>query len=307
MTSGNIASGKRWNVVGESACGESHLAAHLPNQDAIGWEWSNDARIVVLAVSDGHGSPTCFRSAVGSSLAVETALELLGGFGRGANGQQLAALTRIAADRLARSLTEDWNRRVDHHLRRHPFTKDEERYVDRASGSGTFASVAADPLLAYGATLVAVLLTPAFALYTQIGDGAILYIDDLGATRRVFAKDPSLAVNETQSLYQLDAWRELRLELMPLAESVPAIVAVTTDGYVNSFATDADFLQVGRDLREMIRAEGFDALARALPLIVSDAARLGSGDDVTLGIAKRIDGDEDEFKATVARRPRPAL
>ena len=284
MMSSNARPVAGWKVVGASTRGAAHVAASVPNQDAIGWQCEGDD-ICILAVSDGHGSPKCFRSHIGASLAVAAALHRLESFAYAAKGRDVH-LSGNARESFARELTEEWSRRVAQHLFDHPFTADELR-------TQPFASATLDPLLVYGTTLVTVLLTSAFALYAQIGDGAILCINELGSTRRIFTKDPSLDINETESLSQPEAWRFLQLELAPLSGSVPAIIALTTDGYVNSFATEADFLQVGPDLREMLVTQGVDGLARVLPAIVHDASRSGSGDDVTLGIITRIDDRQE--------------
>ncbi len=70
----------RWNVTGGTRRGMSHVQSDLKNQDAIRYLVSREAATVVLAVADGHGSDLCFRSDVGSRLAVETAVEVLSGF-----------------------------------------------------------------------------------------------------------------------------------------------------------------------------------------------------------------------------------
>ncbi|MDQ3699739.1 MAG: protein phosphatase 2C domain-containing protein, partial [Chloroflexota bacterium] len=67
----------RWRVVGTSVRGASHRRHGLPNQDALRW-WpeSGLGPPLVLAVADGHGSAKCFRSDVGSRLAVAAAVEV---------------------------------------------------------------------------------------------------------------------------------------------------------------------------------------------------------------------------------------
>ena len=68
------------------------------------------------------------------------------------------------------------------------------------------------------------------------------------------------------------------------AESVlPALVLAATDGYANSFADDAGFLQVGSDLLAMIRADGLELVSGELARWLSEVSELGSGDDVTVG------------------------
>src|SRR5881397_846411 len=64
----------QWRVAGASRRGSSHVRSGLPNQDAIEYWASADGNTAVMAVADGHGSGLCFRSEVGSRVAVTTAV-----------------------------------------------------------------------------------------------------------------------------------------------------------------------------------------------------------------------------------------
>src|SRR5690348_3644538 len=70
---------KKWYAIGCSVRGTRHIERGLSNQDAIKIittnSQSNDATI--LAIADGHGNPINFRSAVGSTFAVEIACQKL--------------------------------------------------------------------------------------------------------------------------------------------------------------------------------------------------------------------------------------
>src|SRR5271155_888255 len=72
-----------WVMLGSSVQGASHKRTGVPNQDAIFAEPRIDvapAMVVaspplILAVSDGHGSPRSFRSDTGANAAVQIAVE----------------------------------------------------------------------------------------------------------------------------------------------------------------------------------------------------------------------------------------
>ena len=71
---GNVPHGPAtaWRAIGRSVRGASHVRSSLPNQDAIAWfPDSGKGPPLIVAVSDGHGSPRNFRSDVGSKIAVE--------------------------------------------------------------------------------------------------------------------------------------------------------------------------------------------------------------------------------------------
>jgi len=131
-------SSPRWDVVGASVRGASHLRNGLPNQDAIGWQAhgahdqaqrsapdgaedrrSDDARLdgaraesaMLLAVSDGHGSNRCFRSQTGASLAVRCALDAMAQF-QPAPEAGLDAVAQNARELLAPRIVDSWREAV---------------------------------------------------------------------------------------------------------------------------------------------------------------------------------------------------
>ena len=77
---GNVPHGPAtaWRAIGRSVRGASHVRSSLPNQDAIAWfPESGEGPPLIVAVSDGHGSPRNFRSDVGSKIAVEETTKLV--------------------------------------------------------------------------------------------------------------------------------------------------------------------------------------------------------------------------------------
>jgi hypothetical protein len=149
--------------------------------------------------------------------------------------------------------------------------------------------VAGNPLLAYGATSLTVAVEESFILYLQLGDGEILYVSGKGEVTRALPEDERLFANETTSLCTPDAEENFRVRLQPLAGEPPALILISTDGYVNSFSDSAGFFKVGSDLLEMLRADGFDPVNASLKGWLEEATRSGSGDDCTLGLICRMD------------------
>ena len=60
---------------------------------------------------------------------------------------------------------------------------------------------------------------------------------------------------------------------------------LATDGYANSFAEDADFEQVAKDLYAAIQQDGPSAVAGHLPDWLEATSKGGSGDDISVVIA----------------------
>jgi hypothetical protein len=144
--------------------------------------------------------------------------------------------------------------------------------------------IEANPYLAYGSTLLAVIVAPTFILYLQLGDGDLLTVSAAGAVERPLAKDERLIANDTTSLCSDKAWNEVRVKFQALAGAPPALILAATDGYANSFRDEAGFRQVARDLWEMLRAEGVEAVQSNLKDWLNEASRHGSGDDITVGM-----------------------
>lgn len=285
-------SGPRWRVIGRSVRGAAHVRAGLPNQDAIRWlPESGTGLPLILAVADGHGSARCFRSDVGSRLAVHTATEVVQeSLESLPEAPSFSAVKRWAEEHLPREIVRRWRDVVAGDLLAEPFTSAELERLDTRLGLDERRQIALDPILAYGATLLAVLVTESFILYLQLGDGDILTVSETGEVSRVpLPADERLFANATTSLCSPDAWRDFRSYFQVLSGPPPALIMVSTDGYGNSFRDEVGFFQVGTDILDLIRADGLGAVYESLETWLAEASQEGSGDDITLGIISRMD------------------
>lgn len=298
-----------WEVFGASVRGASHVRSGLPNQDAVAWEssYNSNGAFNIVAVADGHGSAKSCRSDRGARLAVQIAVELLHEFQQRLGGpKNLAEVKRASEVDLPRSIVQHWREAV---AADEPLTMPE---LDRLTAKDRSA-VEADRHVAYGATLLAALVTDRFALYLQLGDGDVLAVSDEGTVSRPLPPDERNFANETMSLCSTGstggkhlpsagagAWSEFRQRFQPL-ERPPALVLLSTDGYANSFRSDGDFLKVGADLLSGLRAEGVEEVKNNLPEWLSLASAEGSGDDVTLALIYRrpVPSKADDNKSKV--------
>ncbi|MBN1874077.1 MAG: protein phosphatase 2C domain-containing protein [Anaerolineae bacterium] len=281
----------RWRAVGKSVRGASHHHSGLPNQDAI--TWAPDSGMgppVILAIADGHGSPSYFRSDQGSALAVETAREVLKELLAGQPDPiNLSAIKRIAEERVPQEITRRWQKKILMHLEMHPWKAAEWEVLIQKKGTQARRAIESRPALAYGATLLAVLLTETFILYLQLGDGDILTVSVDGTVTAPIPRDARLIANETTSLCVPNAWRDFQLHFQVLAGVQPALITLSTDGYANSFAKPEGFRQSASDYLNLIREEGVDAVVGYMEDWLNEVSSSGSGDDVTLGLLCRMD------------------
>lgn len=279
-----------WHVFGCTVAGATHLRAGVPNQDAIDWVAAYDGErpLVALALADGHGGPRYIRSDVGAQLAVRAARAILRDLGleyyrTGA----LANVKHLAEQKLPSLLVRCWHQLVDAHLAALPLTAPElEALNDEAR-----ASLETEPRIAYGATVVAALVTTTFLLYVQLGDGDIVIVDEDGqSVRPPLPVDTRLFGDATTSLCMVDAWRFVRTYFQPLSDRPPALVLLATDGYANSFIGDGDFLQAAADIYTLVNQQPVDGtrlLRQQMPGWLRATSDQGSGDDISVGILYR--------------------
>lgn len=278
-----------WKVFGRSIQGASHIRQRIPNQDAIMWfPREGVGESIILAVSDGHGSSKSFFSQKGSDLAVKTSVNVLRDYGIAKDiDHNLSSLNRIAKEHLPQDLVYKWKRAVDDHRWNNPRYSYELNMLEHNEGYSAKHAVLENRYLAYGATLLSVLVAEQFILYIQLGDGDILTVSETGEIDRPFKMDNRLIGDETTSLCSDHVWLDTKVKFQPIHKEFPTLILLSTDGYSNSFKDDKSFIQVGFDIWELITSEGFNTIEENLYDWLFEASSSGSGDDITLGIMYR--------------------
>jgi len=274
-----------WSVLGKSVRGVSHIRTNRPNQDALALHSNRRSGLpAIMVVSDGHGSPQYFRSDKGSRIAVHGTRHLLIQLSNAIHARNLSFLATcdLIQHSLRKIVTQFWIDQVKKDIEKNPFSVEELETL-------TYYQI--DPgeaVCVYGATLLAVLITGQYFIYLQLGDGDILQVSKAGDTERAFPKDENLIANETHSLSEPEAWRNVRVSCQPYEVNSPALILVSTDGYSNSFASEEGFLKIGPDILNIIHRKGLSRINENLKSWLSQASEMGSGDDVTLGILSCI-------------------
>jgi hypothetical protein len=307
---------RHWFATGCSVRGASHNKLGLPNQDAIAWRPNKGALSelfipppILMALSDGHGSEKSFRSQVGSQIAVDIALNTL---------QQLLNMTppphnlshikSIAEERIPKMITSMWRDAVQQDM---ATNNDAYQHGLRALAQhkpDAAKSVSENEFLAYGATLLGILVTDSYVLFLQLGDGDLLFIDSQERIQRAFERDERLIANETLSLCLPNAWRDFQVRFLPTIDSgPPLLVMAATDGYSNSYDTENDFDQVAFFYLDEIRRTSFSTLPQRIERFVADISQRGSGDDISIGLIKRVERDDQQVRSQDMRAQRTML
>ncbi len=169
---------------------------------------------------------------------------------------------------------------VGEHWLKNRLSEDEWKWISKKEQAEAWKSSVNHSIL-YGATLLAALVTETFLFLLQLGDGDIMLVSEIGEVTKPIAGDARLLANETTSLCTANAVNHFRLQFRGVA-TPPALILLSTDGYANSFRTEAGFLQVGRDVWSIMRSEGIEKVKTSLKGWLDAATRTGSGDDITL-------------------------
>ena len=239
----------RWQVAGASVRGALHVREGIANQDAFATWTSDDAAVpvAIVTVADGHGGARHFRSAIGARLAVDKGLEVLREMASRFDAASDAERARITAVDVPLRIVKTWTDAAHAHLAAHPIGEDEWLALQVADGPDAVEMVRAEPLFAYGATLLAALVTRRCIVLVQLGDGDILVVDADGKAVRPVPSDARLVGHLTTSLCRTEAARDFRSAVLPLGRGDAPLLMLSTDGYANSFKDDGHFLRLSRD------------------------------------------------------------
>lgn len=266
-----------------STIGARHLLQQMTNQDSCQTAASQDYQI--FAVADGHGATECFRSEIGSRLAVDVAIKNLELFAQTIKKYDLYSyLSRPKErDELIRSLISDivaqWNQYVYADIKAYPIKEEEyER-------SQTLSSIYQKGMYLtniYGSTMIAGLVTPEYIVLFQQGDGTLVVLEEDGTIDDPMPEDDLCIRNLTTSLCDKDAAKRMRYVYMDRKEKDPIAMIAATDGVERSFGDNihlsAFYAELFYELSELDEEQVGAYLANLLPQI----SQRGSQDDVTM-------------------------
>jgi hypothetical protein len=280
----------RWSALGASVRGASHERNGLKNQDAV--RLGNPSGVencLVMAIADGHGSSRSFRSDRGSAIAAECALNELRRFIRRLGpSAPLSRVRRQAKARWPLAMVSAWKSAVRADLLKDPFSPmDFAAFPEPPPVIKPDADLPGAAYLAYGATLVALAITPDYILYSQLGDGDILAIRAGGIVTRPLPKQHEFMSSQTVSLCTYHASRQFQIRVDAHRADAPALIMLSTDGYANCFGDEEAFYTVGADMLAYLSSHGVGVVGEMLDGWLRESSQDGSGDDITVGLAMR--------------------
>lgn len=258
-----------------SVKGASHEEAGECCQDSA--RFFSSERLAIAVVSDGHGSEKHFRSSAGSEMATRVAIRSLCDFDERNGGLDCIfsggeSERRNAARRIAANIIYSWNREIAAHIAGLPLNERELGIY------GKYGGIPNEVM--YGATLIVAAMTSRGCFGLQIGDGNFCALNG-GKMELPVPEDSKLVGNLTTSLCDSDAIDSFRYFYR---EGGFSGVMLSSDGLINSFAREEDYMNFGRRVLSAISDRSTSHLAEHL----KNRSRLGSQDDISVaGIVRQ--------------------
>ncbi len=281
----------KFDIATASVCGYRHLLKKMPNQDAIKVDKSSYGTFI--AIADGHGGSPCFRSEIGSQIAVDVTCRVLKQNIKKVNdfdGLSFNSKCDISATdnkkyssnieykKFAKCTLMDidktWTQEVMKHMENNKFeyeqlsklSKDKQKMLDK------------NPFLAYGTTIMGVLIAKDVVVFVNIGDGSFLIMENDSNVVQ-YKSGSSVFGNETESLAMPAAYKEGKIIVYPSGELNSFLIS--TDGYVNSFKNTNEFSKVLSDLKNLREKHGIDEIKNNWGKWLEETSKDGSGDDIS--------------------------
>lgn len=274
--------------------GYSHILKNTCCEDA---SFSIDeGDIHVAVVSDGHGDPACFRSQIGSRLAVEIAGEKLLSFARNIReqGWEEQLFNEINRERLIRQLIRsiigNWNLKIAEQLEEQPIT--EEEFSASRNYEALYRQGEELPHV-FGCTLIAILLTDRYMLALQQGDGRCVVVHSDCTADQPVPWDDRCVGNVCTSLCHADAIESCRYYVTDLRKDPVIACFATSDGIEDSLDSQEDVNAFVCNAASILLQEGHEKLLEQLEDYLPRMSESGSADDMSLAGIVNMEADEN--------------
>lgn len=239
----------------------------------------NKSRYTVAIVCDGHGGHDYCRSHIGSILAKEAAAKCV------SDKHLIGCIENATSEReinelmiqLEKSIISKWNDLIYEHISKNPFTNEElERVHSEVAEhykNGSYVE------MAYGTTLIVMMITDSGWFCLHIGDGRCVVYEEKKGFSQPVPWDDRCFLNTTTSLCDIDAIRCFRHYF---SRNIPDALFIACDGVDNSFQDDDSLCGFYKTVAESFRLMPFEnavcELAEYLPIMSEN----GSGDDISV-------------------------
>ncbi len=263
----------KWIGVCDSILGRSHIKNDMPNQDSLLIKYYDEA--ILFGVADGHGSRLCMYSDRGSEFALKA---LDDEFKKIKNNlyEDDKLNIKMLTKSFLNSVIESWKEYV---------LDDYKNIIKDELNDDDLYNI----LLKYGTTLVFSILIDEYIFTYQLGDGNILFISNNNDVITPIDIKEENSFNNTLSMCNKGAIDKFSYKIYCDINETISLILISTDGYFNSFETNADFEKVGIDILDIYKSEGIEYIKDNLNDWLKETSDNGSGDDTSVCVLIRND------------------
>lgn len=289
----------------KTVIGHLHIQKNIPCEDSSSSFSDPEGRYHIAIVADGHGDPACFRSKIGSQIAVEVSTASLQNFAERffpseSDMQSTMAKTmafpkerRQAVKQLTDFIISQWTSGVLKHLEENPPTEaDWEKVGDKKAEylEGKHLEHI------YGTTLIVALMVSNWLILIQQGDGRCDVFYEDGTVDQPIPWDDRCFENVTTSLCDEDVAQSIRSCVIDTSLQPVIACYLGSDGVEDSYrtmeGTHVFYRELSCELVERPVSEFLDYLEGYFP----DFSRSGSGDDVSVAGIVDVEGLSDHVQ-----------
>ena len=271
----------------KTVIGYKHIQKNIPCEDYSD-SFSDEFGLYDIAIiADGHGDPACFRSKIGSMMAVNTAMLCLKEFaccwsndlGSFRNNMHSQRERSNMIKNLTDVIISQWYEKIYEDLSNNPISEEEyllgEKMADIYRSGERVEHI-------YGTTFMAALRLADYLILLHQGDGRCVVFYENGSVDQPIPWDDRCQENVTTSMCDQDVAVSIRNCVIELSEKKVAACYLGSDGvedsYRNMEGTHLFYQQLSCDLMEY-NFESFDTF---LEEKLTTLSREGSADDVSV-------------------------
>lgn len=276
----------KYDLFSITVIGDSHIRHETVCQDASGKCSTEEYKII--AVSDGHGDPNCFRSDKGSKFAVEVCMEGLKQFAEGIHDFKMESSIEMEQEReehiqrLKNAIVTQWNLKIQEDLEQNPITEEEYAICDKEWCNRYKNGERTNHI--YGATLIGCLIFKDYIIALQQGDGRCVWIDLDGTFSQPIPWDDRCIANITTSMCNVDAASSVRHYFKKLSEeNCPAAIFAASDGIEDSYSSEEMMNSFYRECcNKLVEENDASKIEEYFQEILPRISKDGSGDDMSI-------------------------
>lgn len=227
-----------YTVFSDHILGESHKKLNMGCEDYSGHYADPQQRYAIAVICDGHSDNQCFRSAVGARFGCESLIEVMRNWmelycaAEESEQEQIWYHQSEIKQRIRMAFVHTWNEKVKKDIAEHPITEEELAPLDTARTRSTLKQYRENKLLStiYGATMLAVCVCDRFHMAMQIGDGAIVKLEQGGVYTVPVEEDDKPEMEGPESMCDSDLLSREKAFRIEIAPGNPQAMFVMSDG-----------------------------------------------------------------------------